>query len=192
MTVKDILELDSDYISGLLKSDKKQLRKITSQLSSAAKKRVKRISSKDIVPPAVKAIQKTGLKPLKTLTDRQVLSQLKQLRTFLLDPQSTAKGAKEFARQTAVNLGFSPDELSQAQLSKLLNVWGRLKERYSDVLGYAAHYAKVLDFLHDEVTNDSNIDVSLLLQKAEDYISELYEQSQGVDTSDFFTIEGGF
>lgn len=190
MKLTDLLSMDSGDILRLERTNPKELRRITSRLASAARKRVQRVGEAGFVPPAVQQLQRSGgIQSIRGRDLQQVKKEFQKLRLFLRDEQSTVKGAREFAQETARNLGM--EDLTPAQLGRVLEVWGRVKERYGDVLGNAMHYDKTLDFIRDEV-KAGETDLDTLLDKASERITELYEETEtGGGVSGFFDLQGG-
>lgn len=177
MTIQDILNLDVADVEKLAKEDPKQLRRMTSQLRSAATKRALSLAAADISTPSLAAVKKGG--SLNTVAGRNITSvksQFGKLKQFLESGQSTVKQAKQFQSEVLKSLGI--EDLTKTERTKFWEVWEKLKEDYGyeqvrEISSKVATYLR--DMMVDNRKDKNKYSADEYLAAGKDYMKEQYE-----------------
>lgn len=189
MTLDQILNMDAKEIVAL-KNNPRELRQLTTRIRDVAQKRLKRAQGAKIKPPAVTQIEKAGgFKRIKNLDTKQVITEFQKIRAFLLNPQSTIPGTKKFIQSVTSKLGIS--DMTMKQTNDFLRIWSRLKTEHPEAVQGGNRYGALVNFLHDEITDNPNINLDSLFERAEQFLNKTYEEEEttGGGTSGFFEVD---
>lgn len=190
MNIKDILNLDIGDISKL---NRQELAKTVSILGSAANKRLKRFSNKEIETPATRAVARSGGKI--SVADKNInelRAEFVRAKTFLTAKTSTYKGFTNVQKQFEKRIGGI---LTPAETKEFWSAYNKLSELEPQFLKvYGSD--RMQQFLHDEIIKSNNDSDSLVknakfeLDKAYEKIEEEYaEKEDGINgVSDFFEL----
>ena len=176
--------------------EERKLRQEASRLSSMANKRLKRMENQNLLnSPAYKSwVEDGGAKfGVRGKSTEQVKAEIGRLNKFLDMSTSTVKGAKNYFRNVANNLGIveykdMPD--LQNKINNFFEISGKVKEylHNSKEIGVAIGYQKIWEIVSDyvqEVGSDMR-DVEQTVKEITEKIVPAIGHSYVADTLDSF------
>ena len=189
MKITDILDYDWDTVSHMKRSE---LAKVTSQLASAANKRLKRFKEKGVTSPAVSEermfLERFSVKG-KNLN--QLRSEYVRVKEFLQSETSTLRGWNRVVQETTSTLHDMGVNIPKEHVPGVMKVYGRLKSEFPDLVGNKEIYAPVVQQIYDRMLEDTDPDQ--IINEAKDTFIRGYENRErlnyGFETggvSDFF------
>lgn len=189
MGIKDILGYDWETVSHMKRSE---LAKVTSQLASAANKRLKRFKEAGVTSPAVSEermfLDRFSVKG-KNLN--QLRSEFVRAREFLQSETSTLRGWNRVVKETTATLHDMGVNIPKEHVPGVMKVYGRLKSEFPDLAGITEIYAPVVQQIYDRMIE--GVDPDQIINETKDVMIRGYENMErlnyGFETggvSDFF------
>ena len=184
MTIKDLLDMD---IRKLNKLTRAELSKIVTQLGSAANKRYKRLNSKNMKTPAIKALKKSGGKiSVRGKNINQLRSEYIRATNFLRAKTSTISGAKKVVKMFEKRIG---GKLTVDQVKTFWNVYNRIAE-YDPYFLRLYGSTNMQRFIRDEIIQEDAKEIDDLVKIALNRINAEYESNgENYDGAEFFRLE---
>ena len=189
MTINDIMALDIDTFNSWSESD---LRKLTSRLASAANKRLKRLKDKGLSTPASRYVYQSGGKfSTKGKKINALRSEFIRTKNFLQAKTSTIKGYNKIQKETSKTLKDLGINISSDKVSKLFEIYDKLKEENPDITENQLKYGTLKDLSAqmtdwDETDDDDYEKILNIMEGKSDLIYEEIQKGKADDISEFF------
>lgn len=180
MNISEIMEMDWNEIRGL---GRKELAKLTSQLSSAANKRIKRFAEKGEVSPAVRYAEKAGHFSVAGKNLNQLRSEYVRAKTFLQQETSTVRQWERVKTETVKTLSDMGVEIPREDIGEVMKVYGKVKSEFPDLTD-SQIYAPAIQQIYEQM--QEGVDSGEIINDARNMMIQGYENRER-DNNDFNT-----
>lgn len=190
LSLNQLLNMDPEQ---LLNLPKPALREATSRLASAANKRIKRSGKEP--SPAVKQAKRGGAFSTKGKDVISLRNEFVRAKRFLSDRTSTAKGWRDFKKETAKKLKDAGWNVNPDNVGEMLDKFDKLTQADGEVLDRGHRY-KYLRELTENVTDregnatDEEKDGSAILDALASALRDLEYSGLDYDTEDYSNAGG--
>ena len=170
-SINDIMSMNIDEFSTLTKP---QLREAVSRLSSAANKRLIRVSKDDIVSPAqIEAVESGGKFGTRGKSEIELQVEFRRVSNFLRDKTSTVTGARQLEEEVRDELkrryGIG---IEKSNFRDMLKTFKSLYEESPSTQARKLRYGKLKDF--DIEIDNANIDLQQLSDMVASILNRYY------------------
>ena len=173
MNIKEILDYDWSDIRKLSRSE---LAKVTSTLSSAANKRLKRFEQADETSPAYSQAMKTGKFSVAGKNVNQLRAEFNRAKQFLESRTSTIRQWKVVQKETVNTLSSMGVNIPKEDVKEVMKLYGKLKSEFPDLVTVSDMYAPAIQGIYDRLQEGENPDA--IINDMKSLMIEGYEQRE--------------
>lgn len=185
MTTQEILNLDYGDIAKL---SRPELAKLTQQLQSTARGRVRTLEKSGLKSTALSQLKRGGKLTTKGKTLNQLRREFKRTAQFLENPQSSVTGVKAGIREINTRLGVN---LTQEEQRRLFKIRDMLDETMPRELQRHIVGTNIIQREIARLVKNKKIKSSDIRERMEQLLNEAYEQAvpRDRDIDDFYAEE---
>ena len=188
MNIKDILEYNWDDIRKMKRSE---LARITSTLSSAANKRIKRFEKADETSPAYAQAMKTGKFSVAGKNVNQLRAEFTRAKQFLESRTSTVRQWKVVQKETVNTLSSMGVNIPKEDVKEVMKLYGKLKSEFPDLVASSDIYAPTIQQIYDRIQQGEQPDA--IIDDMKSLMIEGYEQRERLNNEfDLGGVSGYF
>lgn len=187
MGIKDILGYDWETVSHMKRSE---LAKVTSQLASAANKRLKRFEIAGEVSPAYRQAEKAGKFSVAGKNLNQLRAEFVRARDYLQSETSSLRQWSVVKNETVKTLEGMGVSIPKEDVAEVMRLYGRVKSEFPDLV-QSEIYAPVVQGIYDQMQD--GVDPDQIVDDARQMMIQGYEQRERLNydfetggVSDFF------
>lgn len=177
MGIKDILNYDWNTLKKMKRSE---LAKVTSQLASAANKRLKRFDVAGDVSPAYRQAEKGGRFSVAGKNLNQVRAEFMRAKQFLESETSSLRSWSKIKRETAQTLASMGVNIPKEDLSEVMTIYGKVKSEFPDMVS-SEFYKPIIQGIYDQM--QSGADPDKIIDDAKTSMVAAYENRESLNNA---------